>query len=93
MIDLTLKIRTANVPVNLPHKTRSLEIEELVKYLEVSMVGTGSRKFISEGAQVPNPDETGNVWFKKASNGAPVGIYSFVGGVWTPWPGSPAYTP
>jgi len=62
MLDLTLKIRTVNVPNNLAHKPRALEIEELPKYLEVSMVGTGTLSLINVGAQQPSPDHTKYPW-------------------------------
>ena len=89
MLDLTLKIKTTNVPVNLAHKGRSLEIEELVKYLEVSMVGTAMLSLINIGAQEPSPDHTKYPWLKTSSTGAPVGWYIYVGGAWTSVPVGP----
>jgi len=86
MLDLTLKIKTANVPVNLPHKARYVEIEELPKYVSVSMVGTGELSLLNIGSQQPSPDHTKYPWLKLDATGAPVGWYICVNGTWVPVP-------
>lgn len=89
MLDLTLKIKTTNVPVSLPHKARYTEIEELPKYLSVSMVGTGELSLINIGAQQPSPDHTKYPWLKLSATGTPVGWYVYVGGAWVTVPVGP----
>jgi hypothetical protein len=89
MLDLTLKIKTTNVPVSLPHKSRYIETEELPKYLSVSMVGTGELSLINIGAQQPSPDHTKYPWLKLSATGTPVGWYVYVGGAWVSVPVGP----
>ena len=88
-LELTLKIRTTNVPVTLAHKSRYIEIEELPKYLSVSMVGTGSLSLLNMSAQEPSPDHRKYPWLKLDATGDPVGLYVYVGGTWTSVPVGP----
>lgn len=89
MLNVTMKIRTTNVPDNLQHKPRSVEIEELPNYLEVSMVGTSQLALINIGSQTPNPDNSQYPWLKLDANGNPVGWYVYANGVWTKVPLAP----
>jgi hypothetical protein len=86
MLDLTLKIEAMNVPPDLQHKTRAAEIMELPTYLDVSMVGTGTKFLINYGSVQPSPDDSQYPWLKLNAVGAPVGWYVNVNGVWSPVP-------
>lgn len=83
MLDLTMKIEAVNVPPDLQHKTRPIEIEELPKFLQVNVAGSGTKSVINFGAQAPSPEDSKYPWLKLNANGSAAGWYVMVNGVWT----------
>jgi hypothetical protein len=84
-MNVDLKITAANVPANLQHKTRALEIAELPQFLKVSMnTGpNGQLSFVNYGSQEPSQDNRDKPWVRVDPNTGQAGFYFYSNGGWT----------
>jgi hypothetical protein len=85
-MNVDLKITAANVPADLQHKTRALEIAELPQFLKVSMnTGpNGQLSFINYGSQYPSEDNTDKPWVRVDPSSGTAGLFFFFDGSWLP---------
>lgn len=81
-MDMVLTIKATNVPASLEHKTRSEEILELPKYLNVSASATEGLFLLNVGMTTPSPDNTRHPWLKLDAGGSPLGLFVYVNGEW-----------
>jgi hypothetical protein len=84
-MNVDLKITAANVPADLQHKTRALEIAELPQFLKVSMnTGpNGQLSFVNYGSQEPSQDNRDKPWVRVDPNTGKAGFYFYSNGKWT----------
>lgn len=81
---ILLGLKAVNVPSDLCHKTRSEEIAELVKYLQVELAYEGNLGLVNIGQSEPPVENAIFPWFRTDPAGKPVGLYINYGGNWTP---------
>jgi len=80
--NIQLALRTLNVPDDLPHRARSLEIEELVDYLEVDMETSAGLSLVNYGSGTPPVDTSHLPWVRLNADGSPAGLYVNHRGEW-----------
>lgn len=82
--NLGLRIRSTEIPTNLPHKTRKEEIQELPDYLEVVSEVAEGLALLNIGAEEPSPDRAAYPWLKLDAGGEPIGLFVYVNSIWEP---------
>lgn len=80
--NLRLSLRALNVPDNLLHKARGMEIKELVNYLSVNMDAAGDLALVNYGSSTPPVDMAHLPWIRLNPDGSPNGVFVNTEGEW-----------
>ena len=82
MNNLALTLRAVNVPRDLAHVRRALEIQQVVDYLRVDAQAADNLALVHSGVDAPPLDQQDLLWVKRTPEGLPAGLFLFSEGDW-----------